>query len=531
MIEAWKFFPGGLLWACGRDPDPWGAAAQPEEHRRRYSAGETRGDHGAERVGEIVAGVSHAVCRGAAALCGIAVGLCAAVSRSVGEAGCRFDRGAEPGDRDRAAGRRAEPALDGGDGDRDPRLPAGAVGGGGDAARSGDGRAAGADERGGHRERAGGAGGGDEGDVAGAGAEGGAGRAGAVVRRSAAAGIRPGAGGRRGAGNRGGGGEVAGVAGGGGDRGGSLRGAAGGGVAAGGLGGNGAADLRGGGAGGGAGTGCGRVAGPCVSDELIGIRGPGFMVGELSPKHFSFNSHLGACEACEGLGTEMFCDPGLLVAIRAPRMRRWTRSGEASTAEAKARGDQRGGSWRSSWRTGGVRGVVSGGSWRPDGRSGGEDAEDRSKASRAKAEKIAEAKASSGGACAGDGASAVSAAMAAAQAGVAGGEDRGGGGAGWGFRISASWGGGGDRWLEGSGCRRTGGGLQTAGRATCGRGLAFLEEVGLDYLTLRSHERHALRRRGAAHPAGDPARRGSVRRDLRAGRAEHRAARGGHRRG
>ena len=38
----------------------------------------------------------------------------------------------------------------------------------------------------------------------------------------------------------------------------------------------------------------------------------GFIVGELSPKHFSFNSHLGACEACEGLGTEMFCDPDLL---------------------------------------------------------------------------------------------------------------------------------------------------------------------------------------------------------------------------
>jgi excinuclease ABC subunit A len=38
----------------------------------------------------------------------------------------------------------------------------------------------------------------------------------------------------------------------------------------------------------------------------------GFMVDDLSPKHFSFNSHLGACEACEGLGTEMFCDPELL---------------------------------------------------------------------------------------------------------------------------------------------------------------------------------------------------------------------------
>jgi excinuclease ABC subunit A len=39
----------------------------------------------------------------------------------------------------------------------------------------------------------------------------------------------------------------------------------------------------------------------------------GFIIGELSPKHFSFNSHLGACESCEGLGTEMFCDPKLLL--------------------------------------------------------------------------------------------------------------------------------------------------------------------------------------------------------------------------
>lgn len=39
----------------------------------------------------------------------------------------------------------------------------------------------------------------------------------------------------------------------------------------------------------------------------------GFTIGELSPRHFSFNSHLGACPACEGLGTERFCDPGLLV--------------------------------------------------------------------------------------------------------------------------------------------------------------------------------------------------------------------------
>ncbi|MEP4076375.1 excinuclease ABC subunit UvrA [Haloferula sp.] len=39
----------------------------------------------------------------------------------------------------------------------------------------------------------------------------------------------------------------------------------------------------------------------------------GFTINELSPRHFSFNSHLGACRGCEGLGTERFCDPGLLV--------------------------------------------------------------------------------------------------------------------------------------------------------------------------------------------------------------------------
>ncbi|MFT3991473.1 MAG: excinuclease ABC subunit UvrA [Luteolibacter sp.] len=44
----------------------------------------------------------------------------------------------------------------------------------------------------------------------------------------------------------------------------------------------------------------------------------GFVVGELSPKHFSFNSHLGACEKCEGLGTEMFCDPALLGDVEDP---------------------------------------------------------------------------------------------------------------------------------------------------------------------------------------------------------------------
>ncbi|MBV9618978.1 MAG: excinuclease ABC subunit UvrA, partial [Verrucomicrobia bacterium] len=39
----------------------------------------------------------------------------------------------------------------------------------------------------------------------------------------------------------------------------------------------------------------------------------GFMLGELTPKHFSFNSHLGACPACHGLGTQPVIDPDLMI--------------------------------------------------------------------------------------------------------------------------------------------------------------------------------------------------------------------------
>jgi excinuclease ABC subunit A len=39
----------------------------------------------------------------------------------------------------------------------------------------------------------------------------------------------------------------------------------------------------------------------------------GFTLGELTPKHFSFNSHFGACPACHGLGTELICDPDLMI--------------------------------------------------------------------------------------------------------------------------------------------------------------------------------------------------------------------------
>src|SRR4051812_1749185 len=39
----------------------------------------------------------------------------------------------------------------------------------------------------------------------------------------------------------------------------------------------------------------------------------GFTLAELTPKHFSFNSHLGACPVCHGLGTELLVDPDLMI--------------------------------------------------------------------------------------------------------------------------------------------------------------------------------------------------------------------------
>jgi excinuclease ABC subunit A len=41
--------------------------------------------------------------------------------------------------------------------------------------------------------------------------------------------------------------------------------------------------------------------------------GSDFSLGELTPKHFSFNSHLGACPACHGLGTQSVIDPDLMI--------------------------------------------------------------------------------------------------------------------------------------------------------------------------------------------------------------------------
>jgi excinuclease ABC subunit A len=44
-----------------------------------------------------------------------------------------------------------------------------------------------------------------------------------------------------------------------------------------------------------------------------GASGSGFTLAELTPRHFSFNSHLGACPACHGLGTQSILDPELMI--------------------------------------------------------------------------------------------------------------------------------------------------------------------------------------------------------------------------
>ena len=54
---------------------------------------------------------------------------------------------------------------------------------------------------------------------------------------------------------------------------------------------------------------------PEVRSYTTGYVNPatGQHLDDFTPKHFSFNTHLGACSACEGVGTLMACDPGLLV--------------------------------------------------------------------------------------------------------------------------------------------------------------------------------------------------------------------------
>ena len=83
---------------------------------------------GLVRLRQILAGVRHDLRRGPAALCRVAIGLCAPVPRDDAEARRRSDRRALAGDRDRAEDDLEEPALDRRHGHRDPRLHAPPVG-------------------------------------------------------------------------------------------------------------------------------------------------------------------------------------------------------------------------------------------------------------------------------------------------------------------------------------------------------------------------------------------------------------------
>ena len=101
--------------------------AQSQEHRRRDPPGSARRHHGAVGLGQVLARVRHHLCRGAAALRRVALGLRAAVPGADGEARGRLHRGPLAGDLDRAEDDLQEPALDRGHGHRDLRLPARAV--------------------------------------------------------------------------------------------------------------------------------------------------------------------------------------------------------------------------------------------------------------------------------------------------------------------------------------------------------------------------------------------------------------------
>ena len=50
-----------------------------------------------------------------------------------------------------------------------------------------------------------------------------------------------------------------------------------------------------------------------IFSEHLSCPVSGFSIGEVEPRMFSFNSPFGACPSCDGLGTEIFFDPELIV--------------------------------------------------------------------------------------------------------------------------------------------------------------------------------------------------------------------------
>ena len=109
---------------------PRRARAQSQEYLARFAAREARGDHRTLGLRQVLARLRHDLCRGPAALCRVAVGLCAAVPRHDAEARRGPYRGPVAGHLHRAEDHLEEPAFDGRHRHRDLRLYAAALGAG-----------------------------------------------------------------------------------------------------------------------------------------------------------------------------------------------------------------------------------------------------------------------------------------------------------------------------------------------------------------------------------------------------------------
>ncbi len=108
-------------------PHQRGQRAQPQERERRHPEGQVGGHNGAVGVRQVVPGVRHALCRGAAALRGVPVGLRAPVSGRPEEAGRGRHLRPVPRHLHRTEGDGPQPAFHRRDRHRDLRLPAPAL--------------------------------------------------------------------------------------------------------------------------------------------------------------------------------------------------------------------------------------------------------------------------------------------------------------------------------------------------------------------------------------------------------------------
>ena len=108
-------------------PRPRGPDAQPAKPRSRPAPRSPGRRHRAQRVGQELAGLRHALCRRAAAVYRKPLALRPAVPPSARTARRRSDRGPATDDLHRPAGRQPQSPQHGGHGHRDLRLPAAAL--------------------------------------------------------------------------------------------------------------------------------------------------------------------------------------------------------------------------------------------------------------------------------------------------------------------------------------------------------------------------------------------------------------------